>query len=58
MGPSAKAGRNVSAPTRSTIPASISTNSGVCVGSVPAETGVSFFLANDPAMASVVIASH
>ncbi len=36
-GPSASAGTKVSAPTRITVPISSVTNSGVCVGSVPAD---------------------
>ena len=46
------AGTNVSAPTRTTVPASSVTTSGVCVGSVPAVIGTARFLASDPAMAS------
>ncbi len=39
IGPSASAGTNVSAPTETTVPMSSTTNSGPCVGSVPAVTG-------------------
>ena len=46
---------NASAPTSTTVPATSTTNSGVCVGNVPALGGVYFFLANEPAMASVGI---
>ena len=42
----------VSAPTSSTEPISSTTNSGPCVGSVPAVTGRRFLAANVPAMAS------
>ena len=35
IGPSARAGMNVRAPTMITVPTSSTTNSGVCVGSVP-----------------------
>ena len=40
-----------------TVHASSTTNSGVCVGSVPAETGTCFFAASEPAIASMPIAS-
>src|SRR5262249_6655081 len=50
-GPSASAGRNVSAPTSSTVPTSRTTKSGPCVGSVPAPAGTSFLRASAPASA-------
>ena len=37
------------------VPATSTTNSGVCVGNVPAPGGVYFFLASEPAIASVGI---
>src|SRR5262249_27150264 len=52
-GPKASAGTKVSAPTSKIVPTSITTNSGRCVGSVPAPGGVYFFIASDPAIASV-----
>ena len=57
IGPSASAGRNVSAPMTITVDASSTTKSGVCVGSVPAEGGTCFFAASEPAIASIPIAS-
>ena len=48
----------VSAPTSTTTPTSSATNSGVCVGSVPAPAGTIFFRASEPAMASIGIASQ
>src|SRR5215208_1148703 len=51
-GPSARAGMNVKAPTRITVPTSSVTNSGVWVGRVPAETGTAFLPASEPAMAN------
>ena len=53
MGPSASAGTNVSAPTSKIVLTSITTNSGPCVGKVPAPAGVYFFRAKEPAIASV-----
>ena len=44
---------NVNTPTKITVPTRNTTNSGVCVGNVPALAGVFFFRASDPAMASV-----
>ena len=44
------AGKNVSAPTITTTPTNSETNSGPCVGSVPAEVGVYFLAASDPAV--------
>ena len=52
MGPSAKAGMNVSAPTIKTTVIKTLTNRGVWVGSVPVLAGVIFFLLSDPAIAS------
>src|SRR5207253_3057956 len=49
-GPSARAGRNVRAPTMSTTPINSVTKSGVCVGSVPGPAGTSFFWASEPAI--------
>ena len=57
-GPSASAGTKVSAPTVITVPISTTTNSGVCVGSVPAEGGTCFAAASAPASASTGIASQ
>src|SRR5262249_28163203 len=57
-GPRASAGRNVRAPTMITTPINMTTKSGVCVGRVPGPTGTIFFLASEPAMASVGIASQ
>ncbi len=53
IGPSASAGKKVSAPTSTTVPASSETNSGPCVGSVPAVAGTSFFAASEPAIARI-----
>ena len=50
MGPRARAGINVSAPTMSTTEQRNPMNSGVCVGSVPALVGTIFFFASEPAM--------
>ncbi len=58
IGPSANAGTKVNAPTRMTTPTNSSTNSGVCVGSVPTLMGVAFFLAIDPAIAKVGITNQ
>ena len=58
IGPSASAGKKVSAPTSTITPISKTTNSGVCVGSVPGPAGTSFFSASEPAIASVGIASQ
>src|SRR5262249_47658053 len=58
IGPSASDGMNVSAPTISTTPTSIATNSGVWVGRVPGPAGTIFFLASEPAIASVGMASQ
>ena len=55
IGPRASAGTYVSAPTRITTPIRSTTNSGVCVGSVPGPVGTVFFLAREPAMASTGI---
>src|SRR5947199_8042975 len=52
MGPSESAGKNVNAPTITTTPTSSDTKRGPCVGSVPAEVGVYFLAASDPAAAS------
>jgi hypothetical protein len=58
IGPRASAGMNVSAPTMITTPISMTTNSGVCVGSVPGPTGTSYLRAREPAIARVGIASQ
>ena len=58
IGPRANAGTNVNAPTKITTPTSRTTNNGVCVGNVPAVTGVAFFRASEPAIANVGIASQ
>src|SRR4029079_3203899 len=55
IGPSASAGTNVSAPTISTTPTSHATNSGVCVGNVPAVTAVALLAARLPAIPSTGI---
>ena len=55
IGPSARAGKNVSAPTTSTVAISSTTNSGVWVGSVPAPAGTCFLAASEPAIASAGI---
>src|SRR6185312_9340681 len=52
IGPSDKAGRNVRAPTMMITPTRSATNSGPWVGRVPAEAGICFFRASEPAMAS------
>src|SRR5438105_950487 len=52
MGPSESAGKYVSAPTITTVPTSRITNNDPCVGNVPLVTGISFFAARLPAMAS------
>src|SRR5450631_1078431 len=52
MGPSASAGKNVKAPTKTTVPTSRPTNKGPCVGSVPAVSASFFLLARLPAAAS------
>ena len=52
IGPSDSAGKNVSAPTMTTVPTSRPTNSGPCVGSVPLVTGICFLAARLPAAAS------
>ena len=57
IGPRASAGRKVSAPTTITTQASSVTNSGVCVGSVPAEAGTWRLAASEPAMASIATIS-
>ena len=52
MGPSANAGKNVSAPTITTVPTSRPTKRPPSVGSVPLVTGTRFFAARLPATAS------
>ena len=52
IGPSARAGKKLSAPTMMTTPISQAMKSGVCVGSVPAPAGTFFLRASEPAMAS------
>jgi len=44
--------------TKTTVPTSKTTNSGVCVGIVPDVVGVSFLAASEPAMANVGIISQ
>jgi hypothetical protein len=51
IGPKASAGMNVRAPTMNTVPMSRPTKRGVCVANVPGLTGITFFRANEPAMA-------
>ena len=58
MGPSASAGKKVSAPMMTTTPISIATNKGVWVGSVPRLTGTFFLVTYAPAMASTGMASQ
>src|SRR6201986_900505 len=58
IGPSASAGRKVSAPTTTTTQASKVTNSGVCVGNVPADGGTWRLAASEPAMARMAMASR
>src|SRR5437588_5890980 len=55
MGPSDSAGKYVRAPTITIVPISRTTNSDPCVGNVPLVTGISFFAARLPAMASAGI---
>src|SRR5580765_4282782 len=57
IGPNASAGRKVNAPITMTVQASSTMNSGVCVGSVPADCCTCFFAASEPATASMPIAS-
>ena len=52
MGPSDSAGKNVSAPTTTTVPTRSPTNSGPWSGRVPADVGTAFFRARLPATAS------
>ena len=52
MGPSANAGKNVSAPTIKTTITKNIIKSGVCVGKVPLLTGTIFFFESEPAIAS------
>src|SRR5262249_32817210 len=51
IGPSASAGKNVSAPTIRTTETTNPTKSGVCVGSVPEPGGILFLAASAPARA-------
>src|SRR5205085_910497 len=53
MGPSARDGRNVSAPMMMITPMTSTTNRGVCVGNVPADGGTCFSRTSEPASASV-----
>src|ERR1700738_3623346 len=55
MGPSASIGRKVNATKIRVTPATIPTNCGRCVGSVPAEAGVVPCCASEPASASTKI---
>src|SRR5262249_25413090 len=55
MGPSAKAGKNVSAPTITITPTSSTTNTGPVTGNVPADSGTFFFAASDPAIPRIGI---
>src|ERR1700738_5251081 len=52
MGPSASIGRKVNATKIRVTPATIPTNCGRCVGSVPSDAGVVPCLASEPASAS------
>src|ERR1700682_3014387 len=52
IGPRQSAGKYVSAPTMTTVPISKTTKSEPFVGSVPLVTGINFFAAKLPAMAS------
>ena len=58
MGPSANAGKNVSAPTTNITITKNITKSGVCVGKVPWLAGTIFFLESEPAIASAGIISQ
>ncbi len=53
MGPRARPGRKVRPPTISTMPTSSPVHSGPVVGKLPAVSGVYFFAASPPAMASM-----
>ena len=53
MGLSERTGKNVSAPTMTIVPTNNPTNSGPCVGNVPAVTGIFFLAARLPATASI-----
>src|SRR5271163_1344662 len=53
IGPSASAGKKVSAPTIRITPTRSTVNNGVLTGNVPAEGGASFFCARLPATASI-----
>ena len=57
IGPNARAGRNVSAPTSTTDPISRATKSGPVVGRVPSPAGMIFLAPSDPAMASTGMAT-
>ena len=58
MGPKDNAGKNVSAPTIKITITKNTIKSGVCVGSVPELDGMIFFLASEPAIASIGIISQ
>ena len=58
IGPRARAGTKVSAPTSTTTLINSTTNNGVYVARVPGPAGTSFFLASDPAYANVAIANQ
>ena len=49
-GPSARAGKKLSAPITMTTVTSNTTNSGVCVGKVPGPAGIAFLAASEPAI--------
>ena len=53
MGPNANAGIKLNAPTIMITPINHAMNSGVCVGRVPALSGIFFFCTSDPAIANV-----
>ena len=55
MGPSAKAGKKVSAPTMTTTPTSRKEKSGPVTGKVPADSGTFFLAASEPAMPRIGI---
>src|SRR5215468_3940095 len=55
MGPSESAGKYVNAPTITIVPISKITKSEPCVGNVPLVTGINFFPARLPAIASAGI---
>ena len=58
IGPSARAGKKLNAPTIMMTPMTHTMKSGVCVGNVPALAGTFFLFASEPAIASTGIASQ